>query len=338
MKTFVRILLSLSAALLLLWALAVWGDVSPADVSATLRRIPLQTWALALAVHCGIYVARSLRFRLLLPRDERPSLAAVLAVSSAHNLAAYVLPARSGEATFVLYLKGSSGVSMGAGLASLVVSRLLDLAMLAALLALATFWLSRGEHWEATPAAGLVAALLLALLAGLLFFASFAGQRFVGLLHRVVRGLGLGKLRLGARLLERGEGLGETLSLVRASGGTPAAVALSGVIWLGVFTFYAILARGFGLPPEIGLVEAGFGSSLAVLTNILPINSLAGFGTQEMGWVFGFGLLGIERELAFSTGVGVHLVQLANVCALGLLGHIGMALLSNRSAADDQTE
>ena len=338
MKTLVRILLSLSAALLLLYALALWGDVSIAEVSATLRRIPFKTWALALAVHCGIYTARSLRFRLLLPRAERPSLAAVLAVSSAHNLAAYVLPARSGEATFVLYLKGSSGVSMGAGLASLVVSRLLDLATLAAALALATFWLSRGEHWQATPLAGLVAAVLLALLAGLLFFASFAGERFVALLRSIVRGLGLGKLRLGARVLERGEGLGETLSRVRESGGTPAAVVLSGVIWLGVFAFYAILARGFGLPQDIGFIEAGFGSSIAVLTNILPINSLAGFGTQELGWVSGFGLLGVDKDLALLTGVGVHLVQLANVCGLGLLGHLGMALLPNRAASPDETE
>lgn len=338
MKTALRILLSLSAALLLLWALAEWGDVTLADVTQTLRRIPLQTWALAFAVHCGIYVVRTLRFLALMPQGERPPFGAVLAVSAAHNLAAYVLPARAGEATFVLYLKGTQGVSTGAGIASLVVSRLLDLATMCAALAGAMIWLSGGDAWEGGQAAGLFGGLALAAVAAVLYFASFAGDRFVGLLQSLVRALGLGRNRLGARVLESGEHLGETLRLVRRSGGIPSAVVLSFAIWLGVFVFYTILARGFGLPDGIGLVETGFGASMAVLTNILPINSIAGFGTQEWGWTFGFGLLGIEPELAISTGVGVHLVQLAHVCGLGLLGHLGMGLATKRPATPDETE
>jgi hypothetical protein len=99
------------------------------------------------------------------------------------------------------------------------------------------------------------------------------------------------------------------------------------LVWCGIFCFYVILARGFGMPERIGLVETAFGSGLAIMTNVLPINALAGFGTQETGWVLGFGLLGIEGDAAFSTGVGVHLVQLVNVLLLGVLGHLGMGLL-----------
>jgi len=338
LKTALRTFLSLAAALLLLWGLAVWGDVSAATVAATLRRIPVGTWCTALAVHCGIYAARSLRFQMLMPAGERPSFGAVLAVSAAHNLAAYVLPARAGEATFVLYLKGSRGVSTGAGLASLVVSRMLDLATLSAALAIATAWLVGARGWTESPATSWFAVGLLALCAGLLFYASFAGKRLVGLAQRLVRLLGLGRSKLARRLIERSEHLGDTLQLVREAGGIPTAVLLSLVVWGGVFLFYAILAGGFGLPENIGFVEAAFGSSIAVMTNILPINSLAGFGTQEWGWAFGFGLLGVGRELAISTGVGVHLVQLANVCGLGLLGHLGMALWPKRPAAPRPSE
>jgi hypothetical protein len=96
-----------------------------------------------------------------------------------------------------------------------------------------------------------------------------------------------------------------------------------------------LLARGFGLPENIGLPEAAFGSSLAIMTNVLPINALAGLGTQETGWVLGFGLLGVEADAAFATGVGVHLVQLANVVLLGTLGHLGMALIPSRTAVDE---
>jgi hypothetical protein len=49
-----------------------------------------------------------------------------------------------------------------------------------------------------------------------------------------------------------------------------------------------------------------------------------------MGWVLGFGLLGVPRDVALATGTGLHLVQLANVVVLGVLGHVGMGLASRR--------
>jgi hypothetical protein len=44
--------------------------------------------------------------------------------------------------------------------------------------------------------------------------------------------------------------------------------------------------------------------------------------------VIGFGTLGVPRDLALATGTGLHLVQLANILVLGLLGHLGMGLFS----------
>jgi uncharacterized membrane protein YbhN (UPF0104 family) len=86
------------------------------------------------------------------------------------------------------------------------------------------------------------------------------------------------------------------------------------------------------MPADLGLAEYAFGSSLAVLTNLLPINSFAGFGTQEGGWVVGFGLLGVQRDLALSTGLGVHLAQLASTLALGILGHLALGWLPRSRA------
>jgi hypothetical protein len=99
------------------------------------------------------------------------------------------------------------------------------------------------------------------------------------------------------------------------------------VQWFGIFSFYLVLARGTGLEVVGGLPEAAFGSSLAVFTNMLPINAFAGFGTQETGWVLGFGLLGAPREAALASGLGAHCVQLVDVCLFGVLGHFALGLL-----------
>jgi uncharacterized protein (TIRG00374 family) len=331
-KTSLRVLLSVAAALLLLALLAYWGDVEPAEVVATCRRLPISTWALALAIHCGIYVARSLRFRILLPREQRPGLTPMLAIGAAHNLASYVLPARSGEASLVLYLRGTCGVAPGAAVASLVVSRALDLATLAGALSVVTLYLSFGEHWAVSSTAGMTAGTLLFAATLVFFSVSARGERLVGLVDGLSRLVRLDRTQIGARLHALSAGLADALTRTRGGGRLRASLGLSILMWTGVFLFYAVLARGFGLPEHIGLPEAAFGSSLAIMTNVLPINALAGFGTQETGWVLGFGLLGVDGDAAFATGVGVHLVQLANVVLLGILGHIGMGLIPGRSA------
>jgi uncharacterized membrane protein YbhN (UPF0104 family) len=337
LKLALRVLLSVAAAAVLLAALAHWGGVDAGEVAETLGRLKPSTWAAALAVHLGIYLARTRRFRALIPLDERPGFGPTFTISAAHNLAAYVLPVRTGEASLVLYLRALCGVSGRAALASLIVSRALDLATLAGALGAITLYLSTGEHWAGSREAGLLLGGGLFALTVVFALASVRGEWLVSGVGRALERFGVGRTGVGARLLARGEQFEQALQATRAGGRLSGAVLLSLVVWAGVFLFYAILARGLGLPERIGLPEAAFGSSLAVMTNVLPINAMAGFGTQEAGWVLGFEFLGVERELALSTGVAVHLVQLAHVVVFGGLAHLVMGFLGPRGGSVEGT-
>jgi uncharacterized protein (TIRG00374 family) len=334
-KTTARLLLSALGAGLLLSLLMLWGGVSPRDVWDTLMRLPAWMFLLSLGIHMVVYGLRTMRYRALIPVGRRPGFWPTLAVCASHNLASYVLPAKSGEATYVIYLKGLCGVPATVGLASLVASRLYDFAVMCLMLGCATLWLSRGEHWNVPQWAqwsgwSFSAALIAA---GLAFGAlALRGERVMGPLRLALRTLRLDRTRPGRKLYDFTHRAADALR--QARGGTSVAYlfASTAAIWICVFGFYAMLARGFGLPERIGPLEAVFGSGLATLSNILPINALAGIGTQEAGWVLGFGVLGIDRETAFSTGLAVHLVQLFNVVAMGFAGHVAMGLLPRRSA------
>lgn len=333
MKTTVRLSLSALGAGLLLTLLMVWGGVSPREVWDTLHGLPPWMFLASLAVHMGVYGLRTMRYRALIPVGHRPGFWPMMSVSASHNLASYVLPAKSGEATYVIYLKGLCGVPATVGLASLVASRLYDFAVMCLALGGATLWLSRGEHWKPPQWSGwsFSAALIGA---GVAFGAlALRGERVMGPLRLVLRTLRLDRTRPGRKLYDFTHRAADALR--QARGGTSMAhlFAITAIIWICVFGFYAMLARGFGLPPRIGPLEAVFGSGLATLSNILPINAMAGIGTQEAGWVLGFGVLGIDRETAFSTGLAVHLVQLFNVVAMGCLGHMAMALVPRRAGA-----
>jgi len=320
-----RLVLSLGAAALLLVLLFVFGGVDPADVARRLMLLSPHAYAAALALHLATTVGRALRFMLLVPRSARPGFRHALSIAAAHNMASYVLPLKTGEASLVVYLKLQCGTPAGVALASLLVSRFLDAAALCTGLAAACFGLrgaGSAPQWMGS------AVLLLLALAGLFLLLSLRSDLLVRLLEGGLRTLRVQHFSPGQRLLERTNGL--ALALRAASGGKRLALAalLTVPMWFTIFGFYALLAGEFGIPSSVGFLERALGASLAALFNLLPFNVAAGAGTQELGWVTGFhAILGVDEALALSSGIGVHLVQLFNVVAMGLLAHLAMGVM-----------
>lgn len=328
MKILIRLALSLAFAALLLWGFGRWSGLSWRELFGSWRQVDLATWVTALGLHAIVYALRAWRFQLLFPPASRPGIGSLLAVGAAHNLAAYVLPAKTGEATFVLYARRACGVSGSRALASLITSRLLDLCTVCAGLGVACVVLATGREGAPDWFAPLGAALSgLALFIGLLAWKShwlIAVYTKFASISRIDRTL-VGRradalaLKVAAALREAG-GEGRVIQ----------AALVSAPQWLGIFLFYGVLVRGLGLSETVDLSQAALGSGLAVVANLLPINGFAGFGTQEAGWVVGFGALGVPKDIATATSVGVHLIQLGNVILFGLLGHAALALIPSR--------
>ena len=326
-KTAVRIALSLGIAAVLLGLLMAFADVPPAEVWATLRGLPAWAYFLALGVHFGLYVMRAVRFQLLLPRASRPGFGRVMVLSAAHNLASYVLPAKTGEASWPMYLRSHCGVRTSTGLASLVVARMLDGAVLCLWLACACLWIGLSGKYDHLDELGTIGGTLgvlfvtfgfLAVRGDFLFrFVTF-GLRFIRVHHWTV----------GERFLAKLYEVAVAMRDAAAGKRLGAAALLSVPVWGGVFLFYYVLGREMGLPRETSYPEVVFGSSIAVMANLLPVNGFAGTGTQEGGWLAGFHfLLGIDKDVALASSIGAHVVQLFNVVSMGLIAHVAMGML-----------
>ena len=229
MKAALRLAASVSLAGGLLWALIRWGNVELSVIYETLKGISLAQWSVALAVHAGIYLLRAWRFAVLTPKGHRPPFWQVLSVSSAHNLAAYVLPLKSGEATFVLYSSKVGEVPARASVASLLVSRLLDLFVLSACLAtvalLSPLLLSQNaieasaEELSQQLSALLSYGVLFTALCLVTMLVCIMRGRVVALIARLLRLIWLDRTKLGAKLLDVVGRFGDALEQAGAGGG-----------------------------------------------------------------------------------------------------------------------
>jgi len=328
---FSRILLSVLVAGLLLGALMAWGGVSPAAVARTIAGLPPGAYVAALGLHFVTYCIRAARFRFLIPKRVRPGFRRTLLVASAHNLASYVLPAKMGEASFPVYMRMQCGLPSSVGLATLLVARFLDAAMLCTGLATACLVLRSSGRYPGLTWLGLVGAALV--LATLFFLVlSLHGDLLVRMFATLLRWLRLHHWRLGEAIIEQSNSLTAALRASASAGRIWVAMLLSVPLWFTIFGFYTLLVRAMGLSKEIGLLEAGFGASLASAFNLLPINGFAGVGTQEIGWITGFNqLLGYNYDLVLGVGIGVHLIQLFNIVLMGLLAHLAMGILPSQA-------
>ncbi len=251
----------------------------------------------------------------------------LLPVTAAHILAANVLPAKVGEAALVVYLRRSADVPGAHGLALLLVSRVLDFATLAAGLSVACMALALNGTY---PELDWLLPVGVALVGPALLFGWLAahGDRLVLLASAGLRLVRLDRTKAGAKVL----GLAEKLRVALGEVGRAQLVrgALATIpVWLLVFGFYAVLARGLGMT-ELTFPAAVFGAGLAILSTLLPVNGFAGFGVQDAGWVFGFTALGVGAEVATQSGLAAHFVYLTNLCLFGLMGHAAMAAMGPR--------
>ncbi len=77
-----------------------------------------------------------------------------------------------------------------------------------------------------------------------------------------------------------------------------------------------------------------FGSTIAIIANVLPISGIGNWGVLEAGWAAGFILVGLSKVDAIATGFGVHILLFLTSAVVSFLGWI---TLKKRKALPSRT-
>lgn len=297
-------------------SLVILRDVSPA------------TLLLCAGIYVAAHVVRALRFSLVLGGGA-PPFPEMFAVVSIHNLMNQLMPVRTGEGAYPVLLKRVSGIGYGAGVTSLLVVRVYDLAtffcMFIVFFAYRVFVSGGATLAGSALLVGLLALSLLSLrhVDGVLGF-------FIKALAAVVRRLGLGaspRLDMAGRL----SAVAEEMKALETGGRFVRLTAQSVSIWLLTFAMFHAFVKSTG--GGAGFVDTVLGSSGAVLTTLLPVNTFGSIGTLEGGWTLGLAAVGVDREHALASGLLMHGFVIVVGLALAAMGSVFLRLSAQREKA-----
>jgi uncharacterized protein (TIRG00374 family) len=316
-----RFILSLVIAAVFVAAVGWISGVRFQDIIDRLAACRVEYLALAFAAYAGSYGFRAVRFRVLLG-GASPSVVKLFSVVAVHNFMNQLLPARTGELSYIYLLRNRFGVTTSTGVATLVKARCLDLLCLMLFFALGLLIYGRRSDLSGHVLVVASVAILLTALAVLLHLPGIAraGLWLYSKVAALTRLKGKDWVEV---VFAKGKEVEQAFQALESRGLLFSAFLLSLLIWLGIFlTCYLILL-------SMGVLDYSFGESIVGTTAlnatcVLPINSLGNLGTWEAGWAAGYIFLGMNKELAVETGAGEHVVIYSFGLLLWLWGWIGL--------------
>jgi len=288
--------------------------VSLADIIRTLKLVPIKIIGICFLIYLLSYVFRALRFKILL--QDKITLSRLFDIVCIHTMLGQVLPARSGEISYIYLTKKKHAIKGTEGLATLVIARVFDFISISLIFFISLFFASSLPELIAQTIYTIAVIFFLILI--FLVATVFYGNKFVKVFAFFTKKIGLGKTKLAKYTVEKMHEVVDSMKVIKKKRIIIYTFVFSILIWLTNYLLDYLLVWNMGLQIELWHILIGFTFSL--LSSSLPIHGLGGFGTMEAVWAAVFMSLGVPSELAILTGFGFHIFILLFSVLFGLLG------------------
>lgn len=247
------------------------------------------------------YFFLALRWRFLC--DGIIGLDSFYYVTSIHNMTNNLMPMRTGELIYPYLLKRYFNVGLGDSTAYLIYARIFDL------IAMGVFFFF---------------SILLTRDKITLFFGDIKAESLRFLLYLVILVAAVGVIywifskiteskkaeeRYLLRTLKNGfSALSEGMKKVGIIKKFFVLFLMSLAVFLSRYTFFMFALATFGI--ELSFTQAVIVATAPILAAVFPVQGIGGYGTIETGWVLGFMLIGLDKELTLMAGFGTHSLRL----------------------------
>lgn len=290
------------------------SQISLHDLIATILAIDSIYLIAAFFLYFCTYLLRSLRFSILL--NGTVHLVDLLPIICVHNMMNNILPARTGELSYVYLIKKLQGRSTGEGIATLVMARVFDFIVIIFLLLVTGFLINtlyglfEDMLW--------LFYLMLCTLFLILVVMILLGRFFMSVFRQLLSRFRLDQIKIFEFILEKGDETVACLEQINMRRDLVPITIITLMIW--IFNFGSLYLILIGMGVSIPIENIIFGAALILLSTILPIHGIAGFGTTEAIWTLVYIPLGMTLNDAIITGFVYHIVILVFITLIGAAG------------------
>lgn len=279
-------------------------QISMGDLYNLLKNTDLKWTFLGALGYLLAILFRAYRYKWLIHSRDIP-VSDLFRISVFYHLSLMVLPSKLGELTYPYLLNKLNGMTMTEGLASLIASRIYDFFTILIIFFIA--FIGFQSLFHVNP---LWMILLIVFSIGLTFLAFFYMSSllklFSEILRRTFQWMGLSHRKSPRWTLEKIHDMTKDFDAIQAKRTYLSVTLASLASWVfSYWMFYAFL-KAFGISTPV--MKAVFGSTIAIIANVLPISGFGNWGILEAGWAAGFMLVGLSKVDAIATGFGVHIL------------------------------
>jgi len=295
----------------------LFSQIELKDIIEILKKInPLYLIA-GFIPYIASYLLRAMRLHILLNKEV--GVKKLFSIVCIHNAALNIFPVRSGELSYIYLLNKRHKIAIGEGVASLILIRIQDFIMISFLFFLFTFT----SYDLPTNLMNTIKIISLILVFTILVFLIFLRncERFINWLKIISIILNINERHLINYLFRKMDEMSGSLKKI----------TFNQVIWstiLSIFSYIMVYlsilmiinAMGISMALELFLLSSTF----FMMTMIIPIQGIGGFGTMEGGWAISFMIFGLAKEIAISSGIIMHIISIIYIILLFIIGFIGL--------------
>jgi glycosyltransferase 2 family protein len=247
-------------------------------------------------------------------------------VSALHNIWVYLMPAKTGDITYVFIAKDRLDLSLTEGTATLFASRFYDFSVVAAFLTiLLPFAKNEIPNWIFIPAIIFCGLILLGTV-GILAFLRFSKPLDSPSL--------LGKPQKQASGLQKIRGMWHKfiagLREIQQHGAHGKVALLTAGVWICIYSNFYFATKSMGLP--VAFYHIAIISMVMIPLTLLPLQGFANLGTHEVGWTSVLVAFNYPYKTALAIAAGSHFVLLLSVLASGGLAFWGAQFFSKNDS------